>query len=115
MTEIVQLMDAIMLGECPRWHDGKLWFADWVAQKLYTIDANGRAAVEAQVASLPFSFDWLADGRMLLVHAADNDLKLRQADGSFSRFADLFASVALWLQRNHRASGRPYLRQQCQF
>lgn len=89
MTEIVQLMDAIMLGECPRWHDGKLWFADWVAQKLYTIDANGRAAVEAQVASLPFSFDWLADGRMLLVHAADNDLKLRQADGSFSRFADL--------------------------
>ena len=29
-------MDGILLGECPRWHDGKLWFADWVGQTLYT-------------------------------------------------------------------------------
>jgi sugar lactone lactonase YvrE len=89
MAEITQLMDGILLGECPRWHDGKLWFADWVGQKLYTIAADGRVAVEANIASLPFSFDWLPDGRMLLVHAADNDLKVRQADGNFSRFADL--------------------------
>ena len=91
MTEITQLMDGILLGECPRWHDGKLWFADWVGQKLHTIDAQGHPAVEASIASLPFSFDWLPDGRMLLVHAADNDLKLRQPDGSFTRFADLSA------------------------
>lgn len=84
-----QLMDGILLGECPRWHDGKLWFADWVGQKLYTLDPSGRHEVEAEIASLPFSFDWLPDGRMLLVHAADNDLKLRQPDGSFTRFADL--------------------------
>ena len=89
MAEIVRLMDGILLGECPRWHDGKFWFADWVGQKLRSIEADGRAAVEASIASLPFSFDWLADGRMLLVHAADNDLKVRQADGSFTRFADL--------------------------
>ena len=84
-----ELMDGILLGECPRWHDGKLWFADWVGQKLYTLDAAGRHNVEATVASLPFSFDWLPDGRMLLVHAADNELKLRRPDGEFSRFADL--------------------------
>lgn len=89
MTRITQLMDGILLGECPRWHDNRLWFADWVGQKLYTIDGDGRSAVEAEVASLPFSFDWLPDGRMLLVHAADNELKLRQPDGSFGRFADL--------------------------
>ena len=89
MAEITQLMDGILLGECPRWHDGKLWFADWVGQKLYTLDADGRSTVQAEIASLPFSFDWLPDGRMLLVHAADNDLKVRQADGSFTRFADL--------------------------
>ena len=89
MTEITQLMDGILLGECPRWHDNKLWFADWVGQKLYSIDTDGRSAIEAEVASLPFSFDWLPDGRMLLVHAADNELKLRQPDGSFARFADL--------------------------
>jgi sugar lactone lactonase YvrE len=84
-----QEMDGILLGECPRWHDGKLWFADWVGQTLYTLDATGNSHVEARIASLPFSFDWLADGRMLLVHAADLDLKVRGPDGSFSRFADL--------------------------
>ena len=42
MAEITQLMDGILLGECPRWHDNKLWFADWVGQKLYTIDSGGR-------------------------------------------------------------------------
>ena len=91
MTEITQLMDGILLGECPRWHDGKLWFADWVGQKLYTLAPGGQPRIEADIASLPFSFDWLPDGRMLLVHAADNDLKLRAPDGSFARFADLSA------------------------
>lgn len=89
MAEITRLMDGILLGECPRWHDGKFWFSDWVGQKLYSIDAAGKSSVEVEIASLPFSFDWLPDGRMLLVHAADNDLKLRQPDGSFTRFADL--------------------------
>jgi sugar lactone lactonase YvrE len=89
MTEITQLMDGILLGECPRWHDGKLWFADWVGQKLYTLAPGGTPQVEAKVASLPFSFDWLPDGRMLLVHAADNDLKVRKPDGSFERWVNL--------------------------
>lgn len=89
MSTPTLLMDGILLGECPRWHDGKLWVADWVGQKLLTLDRDGRQAVEARIASLPFSFDWLPDGRMLLVHSADNDLKLRRPDGSFERFADL--------------------------
>lgn len=86
-----QLMDGILLGESPRWHDGRLWFADWVGQKLYTLDQTGQSAVEARIASLPFSIDWHADGRLLVVHAADNDLKVRAADGQFSTFADLSA------------------------
>lgn len=89
MSTPTLLMDGILLGECPRWHDGKLWLADWVGQKLLTLDGTGRRTVEATIASLPFSFDWLPDGRMLLVHSADNDLKLRRPDGSFERFADL--------------------------
>jgi sugar lactone lactonase YvrE len=89
MTRVTQLMDGILLGECPRWHDNRLWFADWVGQKLYTLDGAGHHEVEAEIASLPFSFDWLPDGRMLLVHAADNDLKHRGPDGSFTRLADL--------------------------
>ena len=85
-----QLMDGILLGECPRWHDGKLWFADWVGEKLYTLgETGGQPTVEAVVRSLPFSFDWLPDGRMLLLHSHDKQLQVRGPDGSFTLFADL--------------------------
>jgi sugar lactone lactonase YvrE len=84
-----QLMDGILLGESPRWHDGKLWFADWVGQRLYTLTEDGRSAIEAEIASLPFSIDWLADGALLVVHAAAKELQRREADGRFTRLADL--------------------------
>jgi sugar lactone lactonase YvrE len=82
-------MDGILLGESPRWHDGKLWFADWVGQRLYTLTEDGRSAIEAEIASLPFSIDWLADGTLLVVHAAAKELQQREANGRFTRLADL--------------------------
>jgi sugar lactone lactonase YvrE len=87
--EIRQLMDGILMGECPRWHDGKLWFADWVGQTLYTVTEAGAHESVARIASLPFSIDWLPDGRLIVVHAADNDLKVQLPDGSFRTHADL--------------------------
>ena len=27
MTDVNLLMENIVLGECPRWHDGRLWFS----------------------------------------------------------------------------------------
>lgn len=83
------LMDGILLGEQPRWHDGKLWFADWVGEMLYTLTEDGKHAIEAKVASLPFSFDWLPDGTMLLVNARTKELLRRTPGGSFVRQADL--------------------------
>lgn len=84
-----QVMDGILLGESPRWHDGKLWFADWVGQKLFTLAEDGTHAVEAEIASLPFSIDWLADGTLLVVNAAEKQLQRREADGRFVTHADL--------------------------
>lgn len=83
------LMTGIMLGESPRWHDGKLWFADWVAEKLYTLDEAGESRVVAHIASLPFSIDWLSNGQLLVVNARENRLMRQQADGSFVTHADL--------------------------
>jgi len=83
------LMTGILLGESPRWHEGKLWFADWVAEKLYTLDEVGKSEVMAKVASLPFSIDWLPDGRLLVVNARENRLMRREMDGSFVTHADL--------------------------
>jgi sugar lactone lactonase YvrE len=83
------LMDGLLLGECPRWHEGRLWFADWLAEKLYSVGEGGDSRVEADVASLPFSIDWLPDGQMLVVHARDNKLLRREADGRFVTHNDL--------------------------
>jgi sugar lactone lactonase YvrE len=87
--EVKTLMTGVLMGECPRWHDGRLWFADWVAEKLYVLDETGRHEVVAEIASLPFSIDWLPDGRLLVVNARENELLVREADGSFVTHADL--------------------------
>jgi len=83
------LMEGIFLGESPRWRDGKLWFGDWVAEALYTLDEAGNHAVEARIVSLPFSLDWLPDARLVVVNARENTLQRRETDGSFVTHADL--------------------------
>jgi sugar lactone lactonase YvrE len=93
-ADVKTLMSGILMGECPRWHDGKLWFADWVGEKLYTLDETGKSDVVAEVASLPFSIDWLPDGRLLVVNARENTLQRREADGAFVTHADLGALSA---------------------
>jgi sugar lactone lactonase YvrE len=87
-ADVKTLMTGILLGESPRWHAGRLWFADWVAEKLYAVDGAGRSEVVAQIPSLPFSIDWLPDGRLLVVDARENRLLRREADGSFAIHAD---------------------------
>ncbi|HEV7277973.1 MAG TPA: SMP-30/gluconolactonase/LRE family protein [Devosiaceae bacterium] len=89
MREVKTLMTGIHMGECARWHDGRLWFADWVGEKLYTLDAGGKSEVVAEIASLPFSIDWLPDGRLMVVNARENKLQRREPDGSFVTHAGL--------------------------
>src|SRR5262249_22612945 len=74
------LMTGIRLGEAPRWHDGRLWFADWVAQEVIALDLDGRSDVIAEVRSLPFSIDWLPGGPMLIT--SGRQLLRMEADGS---------------------------------
>ena len=30
-------MDEIVFGESPRWHDGRLWFSDWGAGRVWSV------------------------------------------------------------------------------
>jgi sugar lactone lactonase YvrE len=87
VTETRILMTGIGLGESPRWHDGRLWFADWVAQELIALDAGGRSEVVANVRSLPFSIDWLPDGPMLVT--SGRQLLRMEPGGSFATHAEL--------------------------
>ena len=89
MPEPQMLMTGIAFGESPRWHDGRLWFADWGAQELIAVDLEGRSEVVVRVPSFPFCVDWLPDGRLLIVSARDRLLLRREPDGSLATHADL--------------------------
>ena len=71
------LLTGLGLGESPRWHEGRLWFCDWVAGEVLTLDASGASHVALQIQSFPFSIDWLPDGPLLVISGSDRRL-LRQ-------------------------------------
>jgi sugar lactone lactonase YvrE len=81
------LMTGIGLGESPRWHAGRLWFADWVAQELVALDLDGKSEVITSIRSLPFSIDWLPNGPMLIT--SGRKLLRMEPDGSLVTHADL--------------------------
>lgn len=55
----------IQMGESPRWHDGRFWMCDWIAGHVLAFDGDGVSEVMARVDGLPFSIDWLPDGRLV--------------------------------------------------
>jgi sugar lactone lactonase YvrE len=55
----------IQMGESPRWHDGRFWMCDWLAGEILSFGPDGSREVVARVEGLPFSIDWLPDGRMV--------------------------------------------------
>ena len=63
MTDI--FATGIVMGESPRWHDGRFWMCDWMAGEVLVFDADANREVVARVEGLPFSIDWLPDGRLL--------------------------------------------------
>jgi sugar lactone lactonase YvrE len=81
------LMGGIAMGESPRWHDGRLWFSDWVAHQVIALDPAGESEVIAEVDAFPFSIDWLPDGPMLIT-AGRQVLRL-EPEGSLATHADL--------------------------
>ena len=56
----------LRMGESPRWHDGRLWVCDWVAGEVLPYDAAATRESRLPMTGLPFSVDWLPDGRTVL-------------------------------------------------
>lgn len=90
-SEVHTLMSGLAFGESPRWHEGRLWFSNWVAQEIVAVDLEGRSQVVVRVPfeSFPFSIAWLPDGRLLIVSASDRPLLRREPNGSLTAHADL--------------------------
>ena len=83
------LMEGIVFGESPRWHDGRVWFSDWGAHQVIALDPGGGHEVVARVPSFPMCIDFLPDGRLLVVDSASRRLLRREPDGSMATQASL--------------------------
>ena len=83
------LLTGLVFPESPRWHDGRLWVADWGAQQIVAVDPGGGHEVTGHVASFPFSIDWRPDGRLVVISAADHGLLGEGPDGSLAVDTDL--------------------------
>jgi sugar lactone lactonase YvrE len=73
------ILTDIVLGESPRWHDGRIWFCDWGTGEVVVVDAEGTREVVARTQGMPFCIDWLPDGRLLVITGPQRQI-LRQDD-----------------------------------
>ena len=86
-------MDVLTSGhglvESPRWHDGRLWFSDWTGGRILAVDESGTTEVMVEHRSLPMCFDFLPDGRLVLVSNQERALLRLEDDGTLATYADL--------------------------
>ena len=81
------LLTGLVIGESPRWHEERLWFANWGTGEIVAVDPEGNAEVVGEgPPGLGWSIDWLADGRLLVT---GQGIMRRDPDGSLVRHADL--------------------------
>ncbi|MGZ5363174.1 MAG: hypothetical protein ACXWZR_03350 [Mycobacterium sp.] len=76
-VEPLPFIDGIVYGEGPRWHDGRLWFSDGPAGKVYSAGEPGDVAVEAEVEHAS-GLGWLPDGLGLLPDGFDRGCQRHQ-------------------------------------
>src|SRR5262245_11634447 len=91
MAEPRILLDGLVFGEQPRWHEGRLWFSDWGALEVIAVDLEGNREVVLKAPAFPCCVDWLPDGRLLVVSALDGRLLRQEPDGSLVTHGDLAA------------------------
>jgi sugar lactone lactonase YvrE len=93
MSDVRTLTSGIVFGESPRWHDGRLWFADWARQEIVAVDLDGKSEVMLRSPGsdgfCPACIDWLPDGRLLLVSGATRSVLRQDPDGTLVTHADL--------------------------
>jgi sugar lactone lactonase YvrE len=85
------LVEGLIFGEAPRWHDDCIWASDMLGGRVVSVDHSGRLEQRAAVPSGASGLGWLQDGRMLVVSMADSRL-LAFKDGISQNYADLSIS-----------------------
>lgn len=88
--EIRTLVTGMSYTECPRWHAGRLWFADFYTHAIYSVAVDGSGLrSEVQVPAQPSGLGWLPDGQLVYVSMKDRKVMRCQADGTCVVHADV--------------------------
>jgi sugar lactone lactonase YvrE len=87
VLEAQLLLSGLVIGESPRWHENRVWFAHWGTGEIVAADLEGRSEVVGEgPPGLGWSIDWLSDDRLLVT---GEGLMRREPDGSLVRHVDL--------------------------
>src|SRR3954469_12893110 len=94
MRDVSTVLEDLSFLECPRWHEGRIWVADFYTHQVLSAHEDGSdLRQEAAVPGQPSGLGWLPDGRLLVISQHDNRLLRREPDGSLVTHADLSAHV----------------------
>ena len=95
MPRFETLISGLSFAECPRWHDGRLYFSDFYTERVLAVALDGTAETIAEVPGRPSGLGFLPDGRLLIVSMRDRRIMRRELDSSLIEHADL-SSLAPW-------------------
>jgi sugar lactone lactonase YvrE len=83
MSEPNVLLSGLGIPESPRWHEGRLWFCNWIERQVVAVGLDGKAEVvttrDPDSYPMGYSIDWLPDGRLLVT---GDKLRRQEPDGS---------------------------------
>jgi sugar lactone lactonase YvrE len=83
MPEPKVLLSGLGIPESPRWHEGRLWFCNWIDRQVVAVGMDGTAEViltrDPDSHSMGYSIDWLPDGRLL---TTGDKIRRHESDGS---------------------------------
>jgi sugar lactone lactonase YvrE len=87
MPEPKVLLGGLGIPESPRWHEGRLWFCNWIDRQIVAVGLDGKPEVfpaRDQGQLMGYSIDWLPDGRLLMT---GDKLRRQEPDGSMVTLA----------------------------
>lgn len=79
----------LYFGECPRWHDERLWYSDFFDHGVFSIGEAGDCRKEVDFPGEPAGLGWLPDGRLLIVSRLDRSVLRVESDTSLVVHATL--------------------------
>jgi len=82
-------LSGLFFGECPRWHEERLWYSDFFDHAVFSVSPQGERRTEVAFEGEPAGLGWLPDGRLLINSRLDRRIVRREPDGSLVRHGDL--------------------------